>query len=485
MKKRLAIAVSLAVFIIISLPVALVISSIRSQGIFIVLAILGLVYVAVYVFGGLAKLIVYFIYGAFTALFLTLLPDVYQLPFVFIGTLLFVLNPLANFESFLEKKLNDDDVLPIRLSIRGSYWPYFAYRREMKTYYHLPQQRKLITKRWYLYLRQITTILLLFAGIFIFILEISNIAIALDTLEPTLFLSFYTVFVLFLLTLLMYKKGFTSSFRALMIATFPTLIFVVFLTDLSFFTQSIIAGTIFLAGIVTTAVELKKYYYRVLYQSYNYYDVDFQKDVYANHLFETLVYNDSYIQTGTYKFKVSRDVFNKHLTAILVYLNYFKIIMVAYAFKKDTVEMVCHFHKKQKKRPDKLKTYLESTFKTTVDMYLFLDPFKKEYEESFFHRPDYIVSRALYLAHLAKELEIKSRVIVQMIAYFKSEADLSQFMKEHPVKRLPRYDEDDSITVKIEMPLINSDFIIESKIRELLLSLMTARGKFVRINVYS
>lgn len=485
MKKRLAIAVSLAIFIIISLPVALVISSIRNQGIFIVLAILGMVYIAVYVFGGLAKLIVYFIYGAITALFLTLLPEVYQLPFVFIGTLLFVLNPLANFESFLEKKLNDDDVLPIRFSIRGSYWPYFAYRREMKTYYHLPQQRKLITKKWYLYLRQLSTILLLSSGIFIFILEISNIAIALDTLEPTLFLSFYSVIILFLLTLLMYKKGFTSSFRALMIAIFPTLIFVVFLTDLSLFTKAIMAGTIFLAGIVTSAVELRKYYQRVLFEGYNYYDVDFQKDVYANHLFESLIYNDSYTQTGTYKMKVNKDLFKKHLPAILIYLNYFKVIMVAYAFKKETVEIVCHFHKKQKKRPDKLKTYLEGLFKTTVDMYLFHDPFKKDYEEGFLHRPDYIVSRALYLAHLAKELEIKSRVIVQMIAYFKCEADLQQFMKEHPVKRLPHYDVDDSVTVKIEMPLINSDFIIESKIRELLLSLLTSRGKFVRINVYS
>ena len=484
MKKRLAIALSLAIFFIISLPIALVISSIQNHGLFLIIAILGLVYTAIYVFGGLAKLIIYFIYGATTALFLILLPEIYQLPFVFIGTLLFILNPLANFESFLEKQLNEEDVLPMRISIRGSYWPFFAYRREMKNYYHLPQSRKLFTKKWYLYLRQATTLLLLFLGIFLFIHEISSIASAIDTLDPIYFLSFYSVFIFFLLTFILYKKGFTSTFRALSVSIFPVLVFVVLISDLSMLVKLILGIAIFVLGLVISIFELVKYYQRVVYESYHYYDIDSQEEVYANALFEPLVYNEPYRLTATYDLKVPVEVFEKSFHDILVYINYFKMILVSYAIKDDYIYLTCHFHFKQEKRVEKFKTYLESKFKKEVPYTLKDDVFKKEYETKVFHRPDYIIARALYLAHLLKDLEIQSKIIVQMIAYFKSTNDLLRFANEYPCKRMPQIDEQDMLTVKIDLPLINSDFIIESKIREVLLSLMSYHGQYVRINVY-
>jgi hypothetical protein len=288
-----------------------------------------------------------------------------------------------------------------------------------------------------------------------------------------------------MLTLLMYKKGFTSSFRALIISMFPSLIFVIFISDLEVVLKFIIAGVVIVAGIITTVFEWVKYYQRVIYESYQYYDVDMQKEVYANALFEPLVYNDTYIQTGTYRFKLTQTEFDKYLHDILVYANFHHILIVAYAIAKHHIEIVAHFHHRQTKHPERFKAFLEKTFKTTSELYLFNDPAKRHYEDMFFHRPDYIIARALYLANLAREFEIRSRVIIQMIAFFNHEKDLNGFVLEYPVKRIPQLDEDTVITVKIELPLINSAFVIESKIRELLLTLSSHKGTFVRINLYT
>jgi hypothetical protein len=81
MKRRIAIAGSLTILIFILLPIALILFELRGQGIFMIAAILTLVYVGFYVFGGVPKLIIAFIYGAVTFIFLFLLEEPYHLPF--------------------------------------------------------------------------------------------------------------------------------------------------------------------------------------------------------------------------------------------------------------------------------------------------------------------------------------------------------------------------------------------------------------------
>ena len=78
-----------------------------------------------FVFGGIPKLIIYAIYGVILSIVLSITPYDYQLPIIIIGTLSFILNPLSSFEKFLESKMKDENVLPIRISLRGSYWPFF------------------------------------------------------------------------------------------------------------------------------------------------------------------------------------------------------------------------------------------------------------------------------------------------------------------------------------------------------------------------
>lgn len=484
MKRRIVIAGSLTILILILLPIALILLNLRGQGIFMLSAIVALVYVGVYVFGGVPKLIVYFIYGILTAIFLFLLEDPYHLPIVIIGTLLVVLNPLSSFENYLESHLKDEDVLPIRFSIRGSYWPFFNYQKEMKNFYHLPQARKLYTKKWYLQLRQLSTVLLFSLGIFLFILSVNQIANSLDQFNWIHFFIFYIITMIFVMAFFMFKKGFTSTFRLLVVSLFPPVIYLFMISTFPNAIKYSFAGSLVLLFIVVSVVEIVKYYQRVAYDAYHYFDVDTQMEVFANALFEPLVYNETFIKCSKYQIKVSLKQFQNAFNDILIYANYFHFIITAYAYKDDVVYLYADFHEKKEKRAHKFHAFLEAKFKTRIQMDIEDDPNKEIYEKTFFHRPNYIIARAQSLAGLLKELEIKTKIIISMIVYFELEEELEAFSEEFPVTELDDLSDDDYLTVRIDIPSINVDYMIESKIREVLLALMVHHGKFVRITVY-
>jgi hypothetical protein len=484
MKRRLMISASMVLLLIVLIPIAVLLFDLRDQGIFMIVMIVTFVYVGIYVFGGVPKLIVYFIYGIITTTILILSPQPYHLPIAIIGSLLFVLNPLSTFETFLEKKLNEEDVLPLRISIRGSYWPFYSYQKEMKNFYHLPQARKLFTIKWYLHARQILTVALVTLGTIVFINNLSNIANSLDNFSWINFFNFYSVIIIFILAFFLYKKGFTSTIRTLVISVFPPVIFLVLISDFPAPIKYSFAGGTFLAFLVILGLELAKYYQRVAYDAYRYYDVDQQMEVFANALFEPLIYNESFTKCGTFLIKVKPEDFQKQWHSILVYANYFRFIITAYTFEKQGITIHAHFHFKNAKRIEKFKTFLESKFNREVVVNQFDDPNKHQYEQNFFHRPDYIVARGLALANLLKELEIKTRIIVSMIVYFENEEDLLEIQKIYSTLRLDDLSEDEYITARMDVSLINVDYVIEAKIREMLLELLIHSGKFVRISVF-
>lgn len=484
MKRRIAIAGSLTILIFITMPIALILLNLRGQGIFMISAIISLVYVGIYVFGGVPKMIVAFIYGLITFIFLYLLSEPYHLPFIIIGTLLFVLNPLSSFENYMTTKMKDEDVLPIRFSIRGSYWPFFSYQKEMKNFYHLPQARKLYTKKWYLHTRQMVMLGLVTLGIFLFILGINNIANSLNNFNWFNFFVFYNVIIVFVLAFFLFKKGFTSTFRTFVISLFLPIIYLIFISSFPIPLKFSLAGSIFIIGIVVGAIELTKYFHRVAYDSYHYYDVDLQLEVFANALFEPLVYNESYTYCGHFQIRVKPETFQKQFHDILVYANFFKFLITAYAYGNEMVHLYADFHFKHTKRADQFKTYLESKFKMQVMAKFEEDPNKELYEKNFFHRPNYIIARAQSLAGLLKELEIKTKIIISMIVYFELDEELEAFGEDFDYIELDDLSEEDYLTVRVDIPSVNVDYMIESKIREVLLSLMINHGKFVRISVY-
>ncbi len=484
MKSRLIIALSLSITIIVLLPIALILFNLKGQGIFMIAAILSFVYIGVYVFGGLPKLIIYGIYGIMITLILAFLPYDYQFPIIVIGTFLFILNPLSAFEQFLESKMKEGAVLPIRIRLSGTYWPFFEYRREMKNFYHLPQQRKLFTKKWYLHLRQATMLILYSLGVFLFIHEINYIANSLDNFIWYNFFALYIVVIVFLLAYFIHLKGFTSTFRTFSISLFPPIIYLVLISRFDDALRYSLAGSTFIVGLIILALELYNLFQRVAYDSYDYYDVDQQIDVRANALFEPLVYNETFTLSAHYQIKASRKIFKRHFHDVLVYANFFHFIITAYAYEGETVHLYCEFNKKAERRAHKFNTYLESKYKQEVPLELKDDPEKIIYEENFFHRPEYIIARAQRLAELLKELHIDTNIIISIIAYFKNEEDIKFMKKEYSIHILDTLKVDDYITTKIDLKTVNNEYLIETKIRDVLLSLMVYHGKYVRISVY-
>lgn len=484
MKSRLIIALTLTTLIFVLMPIALILFELKGQGIFMISAIISLVYIGVYVFGGIPKLIVNGIYGIIVSGVLLILPYDYQFPFIIIGTLLFILNPLSSFEQFLESKMKEEDVLPIRISLRGSYWPFFEYRKEMKNFYHLPQQRKLYTKKWYLHTRQAVMILLYTLGIFLFIQEINFIANSLDNFIWYNFFALYIVIIVFLLAYFIHKKGFTSTFRTLSVAIFPPIIYLILISGFDDALRYSLAGSTVIFGLIIVAIELHNLHQRVAYDKYEYYDVDQQMEVRANALFEPLVYNETFTLSGHYQIKVSKKVFKEYFHDVLVYANFFHFIITAYAYEGDMVHVYTEFNKKAERRAHKFKTYLEAKYKTDIPMDLKDDPDKTIYENNFFHRPEYIIARAQRLAELLKELQIDSTIIISIVAYFKNNEDIEFMKNEYRVTLLDSIKVDGYITARIDLTTVNNEYLIETKIRDVLLSLMVYRGKYVRISVY-
>jgi hypothetical protein len=483
MSRRLLIALTIGSSIIVSMIIASYFLQSDAQTIYILVSVLFLLYVALYLFGGLAKLIVFFIYGVLIAITLALFDTRFSLAIIFIGTLLFVLNPLADFENYLNKTLDDEDIEPFKVPWYGKFETFYAYRKEMKSHYHLPQVRKLYTKKWYQKARTITVFGLFAIDIFMLIFVANDIAIF-RSITPNNALVIYFITIVFIMMILLHKKGFTTMMRVVRLSVFLPIIFILAVTDdISTTYKWIFLPVVIIFGVTMGIVELIRYYMRVSYNAYQYYDQNRQELVFANALFEPLVYNEHTTEIGHYGMEVSLETFQAHLNEILIYANLHRFILTAYTHNKKYAYIYAEFHKSQHKRILKFQTFLEGIFKTHVGLRQFSDLNRKFYENTFFHNADYIVARALNLAHLLNELEIRGEVIISLMVYFKEKAQAKSYIKAYPSRELD-YDEDGVITLQTNVRVRNLDYIIENTVRDILLELKMNQGTYVRIMLY-
>ena len=484
MKQRMTISIIISALIIITLPFAFTLFEIQWKSIFLIFSLITLAYIGIFIFGGLPELIIFGIYGGLTALALRLINIDYQIPIIVIATLIFLLNPLSSFESYLRKQMKDENTQPIQISIRGNRWPFFAYRKEMKNYYHLPQSRKLYTIQSYKYLRQFLMLALIGIGIFSFIHEVNHIANTLDNFNWTNFVTLYIIVMIFLLAYFLYLKGFTSTFRTFAISLFPLIIYIISVSTFDNVIKiSMMIGFIIFTLVIIT-IELYRLHQRVIYDALTYYDVDMQKDVYANALFEPIVYNETYTLCSEYLIKTDKTTFDLHFHDILVYANFFHFIIVAYTINQTEVTLHVHFYYKDHRRVDKFKSFLETKFQRSIPVHTFSDFSKTDYEKNFFHKDSYIIARAQHLAYLLKELQIHSKIIISIIVYFDKLKDFEAFNNVHDSVQLNDIVIENYVSARVDCICVNNRYVIETKLREILINLMIYHGKFVRLNVY-
>lgn len=484
MSRRLWIAIILSILIIIGVTVA---SSLHENTDVVVYGLVGsifILYLSIYLFGGLAKLIIFFIYGFSSVILLRIIPSDFDVIMIFITTLIFVLNPLSGFENYLNERLSDNEIEPIRIKAYGIYEPYYGYRREMKNYFHLPQTRKLYVKPWYKTIRQLTA-LSIFGTIVFLLLYTTNDIFGFRSIRSENVITLYVIIILYVMLILVHKKGFTTMFRAVRMSVFIPMLYLVMLSnELNGIIRNGLIIAIIIFGISMIIYELITYYTRVSYQSYKYEDTVRKEVVFANALFEPFVYNDSYTEIANYGIEVSLSEFEEHLKEILVYANFYRFFITAFTYDKTYIHIYTEFNRRQEKRQEKFQLYLSSLFKTHVGLRQTTDLAKKFYEQRFFHNTEYIVARALSLAHLLNELEIKSEVIVSFVFVFGQKKDASQFQKKFPSRRLDVIEEKGSIALQTNIKCINFDYIIENNVRDVLLEAMVHKGTFVRIMLY-
>lgn len=483
MKLRLILSAFMGFISIIMIPSAIIFFEPYGQGVFYVVFIFILINIVYYIYGGLAKFFTYIIYFMLTMIGFIFLDSTYHVSISLLAAFTIIVHPLQILETKLEKKMSLELTNPILLNMRGSYWPYFQYREDMKSFYHMPQQKKLKTNKKYLLLRQLTTLSLLFLGLFVFL---NNTSAVINDLERFNWISFFEIYVvlwLFLMSYYAFKKGFTTVFRTLLLGVLPIVEYYIFQTTFELNVKLLLSLVFGLFALTIIVYEWKSYYQRVSFDSYAYDDDALKLSVFANALFEPLVYNDTYILSVTYRIKISLNTFHKHFHDILVFANFHKILITAYAYGNEMLYVFADFHYKKRKTVDLFKTFLESKFIMAIPYTLETDVHKFKYEQTFFHRLPYITARAKHLAQLLKNLSNESIIIVTMIMYFESLKDVESFKLTYPILVLSDIHVTDYIAVKVDIPLNNNDYIITQEITKLYESMKSHQGNFVRILV--
>jgi len=485
MKHRITITILLLAIIIITMPLAIIFFNAEALIIYSVSTAVITGYVLLYLFAGLPKLLIYGIYGLIILGFLILLPD-YSVSISIIGAILFILNPLAAWEARLHEKLPAEDTLPLRITLRKRYWPFYAYRKEMTNYYYLPQAKKLFTNKWYLYSRKIFTFFLIGLGLFLMINELSNVVVSLMDYNLISIIIFYVVIATFILTFTLYKKGYSAMFRlALSLLFIPILTFII-LADLNIILQIILSATTVTLGISYIIYDIFTNLNKVVYSSYHYYDPDTKEEVFANALYEPLVYNEPYNLVGIYIVKISLSKFHKLLKGLLFSANCRKFIITAYTHDGEYLKLYTEFQEKDSKKAYRLVKYLEKLFEAPVLYDIAADKLKKIYETKFFHRTEYIVARAISLAELLLELSVETQIVISMIYTFSKISDIENFQKDkrYTVTRLPDLDTDDQYCVRVSVKSVNYKYQIEQNVRDMLLAASLYDGSYIRIVIY-
>lgn len=480
MKKRLIILITLIIIIFVLFSISFFYGATNLQRIFLAISLIVFTFLSLYIFFGVGKLVTSLIYGMILALILAVLQD-YDLPLIFIGTFIFALNPLHEFEKFIDKNLPEDK--SIIDYIRGSYNSYYQYRKEIKEHYHLPQVKKTFTKPWYLKMRQGLVILLSMVAVFLLIREVNNLMNLIKKFDIHLFFaSTYSVIILLATTVLLYKKGFQSVFNFLSVSIFPPIAYSLFLIT-PLYLGLILGFVAILLGVGMLIYQYLGYRSRIVYEYLHYYDNDNQVEVFANALFEPYIYDENFHLSTTFKLTVDLTEFLKVFHNIIVYADVKKFFITAYTYHKHNLTIYTEFHHKDYQNIDKFKKFLETLFDETIIIKITEDKDKTFYEKRFFHKDDYIIARTVYLSRMLKRLEIKGNVIISFMVYFNSMDKLIQISKNYHIVRIPELDLEDVITARIDITMPNVDYLIENKVRELLLDLLICQGKFVRVSV--
>lgn len=477
MRKRLIIALTILIALISAFTVGRLFIDESYHGIIDNLFLFTLVYNIIYLWFGVPRLIVYFIYGVFMLPILFFTDKDYHLLLIFIFTIIVVLNPFASFEQFLDTTLTESSTKTFVYTPPGKYKLFYKYREEMKNHYHLPQVQKIYTKPVYRFLRT-SSLLLLFASLIFLLLFSSSDIINLQGLDTRSIVTLYLAVLLTIALVVLYKKGFSSMSRVFKIGGFPPIIFLLAVWDINNIVKIISLIALSLGMITVIIREVIANYSRVVYSSYKYKDQKTSEKVWANALYEPFVYSSALRKSIIFEFELPEELFHKQFKSLLVRTNIYKTIITAYTIKKGKINLFIEYYKDKDK--DRVQKAIENIYNVKILKKKPID--QVYYEKKFLHNHEYIIARALNLSHLLIELEIKEPVIISVTMNFKTKEDANIIAKKYQTQLLD--ETDDYCLVESSIRVRNVDYLIETELRSLLLEMLINRGTFVRVMVY-
>lgn len=469
-----------AVIILITLIGTMVAASLTNNDIDIyifIVAVYIIISALIYWLYGMPRLVVYSIYWTILLGIGFSIKEDYRLMLILILTIIIVINPLSGFEHYLDKKLSLSATETFKFIRNGKYKTFYLYKKQMNDYFHLPQTRKLYTKPIYKFLRTFFVITLFTILIFLLIYTTNDI-IRLQGIRDINIVSIYFQIVLAILIILLHKRGFTSMFRGLRLSIFVPVIYLIIMSNLDdlikwSFVSLLIIGFI---GLIVTETYFS--YTRVEYSAYNYFDPITNQDVFANALYEPFIYNDNRVALVKFRINSSKDVFVKNLKELLIYANMHKFILTAYTYNKGEIDFYVEFY--NEKIIEKATKKLASVFKCEVQTSRIEDSLF--YEKTFLHNHEYIITRALSLAHLLKDLEIKDNVIISTLMHFSNIDNAKEIFRNYNVNLLEN--KENYCLLEVNIKVKNLDYIIEKELRDVLLDMLVNGGTFVRVMVY-
>jgi len=469
-----------AVIILITLIGTMVAASLTNNDIDIyifIVAVYIIISALIYWLYGMPRLVVYSIYWTILLGIGFSIKEDYRLMLILILTIIIVINPLSGFEHYLDKKLSLSATETFKFIRNGKYKTFYLYKKQMNDYFHLPQTRKLYTKPIYKFLRTFFVITLFTILIFLLIYTTNDI-IRLQGIRDINIVSIYFQIVLAILIILLHKRGFTSMFRGLRLSIFVPVIYLIIMSNLDdlikwSFVSLLIIGFI---GLIVTETYFS--YTRVEYSAYNYFDPITNQDVFANALYEPFIYNDNRVALIKFRINSSKDVFVKNLKELLIYANMHKFILTAYTYNKGEIDFYVEFY--NEKIIEKATKKLASVFKCEVQTSRIEDSLF--YEKTFLHNHEYIITRALSLAHLLKDLEIKDNVIISTSMHFSNIDNAKEIFRNYNVNLLEN--KENYCLLEVNIKVKNLDYIIEKELRDVLLDMLVNGGTFVRVMVY-
>lgn len=478
MKKRLLIATTIFLVLVATFSILSVTLKTTIRPIFLFSFFIATFYLVIYFIGGISKLFVYLIYGV--AIFLLIyFFNSYRFAFMIIGTFIIVMNPLAYIENRLAPLIDSPEPFELQMLVTRSYFPYYDYRAKMKEYYHLPQARKYKNERRYYILVTATTIVLSLIGILLSLLELNAMTEDLANFRLESILVFYIVVVIFGSAVILNKKGFNSLRHFITPFIFVPMALLVLMTELPIAWKISISAMAALLTLITLGYEIILYYKRVAYHSSVYIDSNTNHLVHANLLYEPYMFNEFYTLVGKYEINTNEISFQKYFEQVLVYANYKKFFISAFVETGSSIILYTQFHKNNKNDAIKFSNFLEKTFETSVLSQISDDPSHAIYENTFYRSDDYIVARAVSLGALMKEMEITDPLIISMYFYFKNLDLLKDFNDLYKVDIVAV--EYDLVMIKVEFEIVNVEYLIDIKVREILLNALINDGTYVRI----